>query len=117
LESTPEVSEPSSTSSSSVFAYRARLFAVFNLGEYRRNVTTAYRNHDFFRPDNETAMAIRTNCAKHALEDVVNWLEMGGGEVAVSTRISPALHCVRRQTIRLFRRFSMPRTRHTSVAE
>jgi 6-phosphofructo-2-kinase / fructose-2,6-biphosphatase 2 len=58
--------------------------AVFNLGEYRRNVTQAYRNHDFFRPDNDAAMAIRTNCAKHALEDVVQWLEMGGGEVAVS---------------------------------
>ncbi|KAL7029317.1 hypothetical protein ACKWTF_006184 [Chironomus riparius] len=56
---------------------------VFNLGEYRRNVTNAYRNHDFFRPDNETAMMIRTNCAKHALEDVVNWLENEGGEVAV----------------------------------
>lgn len=63
-------------------------FAVFNLGEYRRNVTQAYRNHDFFRPDNETAMLIRTNCAKHALEDVVQWLEMGGGEVAVSDVIS-----------------------------
>lgn len=57
---------------------------VFNLGEYRRNVTSAYRTHDFFRTDNETAMTIRANCAKHALEDVVQWLEMGGGEVAVS---------------------------------
>lgn len=54
------------------------------MGEYRRNVTTAYRNHDFFRQDNEAAMVIRTNCAKHALEDVVLWLENGGGEVAVS---------------------------------
>lgn len=59
-------------------------FIVFNLGEYRRSVTTAYRNHDFFRPDNETAMAIRNNCAKHALVDVLDWLEKGGGEVAVS---------------------------------
>lgn len=57
---------------------------VFNLGEYRRNVTNAYRNHDFFRTDNGEAMAIRTNCALHALEDVVQWLELGGGEVAVS---------------------------------
>lgn len=63
---------------------RASLRLVFNLGEYRRNVTNAYRNHDFFRTDNETAMTIRTNCAKHALEDVMQWLEMGGGEVAVS---------------------------------
>lgn len=57
---------------------------VFNLGEYRRNVTNAYRNHDFFRADNDAAMAIRQNCAKHALEDVMEWLENGGGEVAVS---------------------------------
>jgi 6-phosphofructo-2-kinase/fructose-2,6-biphosphatase 2 len=56
---------------------------VFNLGEYRRNVTQAYRNHDFFRPDNNVAMTIRTNCAKHALDDVINWLENRGGEVAV----------------------------------
>lgn len=62
-------------------------FVVFNLGEYRRNVTTAYRNHDFFRPDNESAMMIRTNCAKVALEDVMLWLENGGGEVAVSVII------------------------------
>lgn len=64
--------------------YLYDIFIVFNLGEYRRNVTTAYRNHDFFRPDNESAMMIRTNCAKVALEDVMLWLENGGGEVAVS---------------------------------
>lgn len=29
-------------------------------------------------------MQIRTNCARHALEDVILWLENGGGEVAVS---------------------------------
>lgn len=57
------------------------------MGEYRRNVTTAYRNHDFFRPDNNVAMTIRTNCAKHALDDVVDWLENGGGEVAVSYQV------------------------------
>jgi len=54
-------------------------------------VTTAYRNHDFFRQDNETAMMIRTNCAKHALEDVVNWLENEGGEVAVSCNFMSVL--------------------------
>lgn len=37
-------------------------------------------------------MAIRTNCAKHALEDVVQWLEMGGGEVAVSFINSSVVH-------------------------
>lgn len=58
---------------------------MFNLGEYRRHVTTAYKNHDFFRPDNKEAMAIRTQCCKDALHDVCNWLE-AGGEVAVSNR-------------------------------
>ncbi|XP_063233220.1 6-phosphofructo-2-kinase/fructose-2,6-bisphosphatase 1 isoform X8 [Bacillus rossius redtenbacheri] len=56
---------------------------VFNLGEYRRQVTTAYKNHEFFRPDNHEAMAIRTQCAIDAMKDVCNWLENGGGEVAV----------------------------------
>lgn len=55
---------------------------VFNLGEYRRHATDAYRSHEFFRPDNEEAMAIRQHCAELALEDVCNWLE-NGGEVAV----------------------------------
>uniref|UniRef100_A0A8D8MWD1 6-phosphofructo-2-kinase/fructose-2,6-bisphosphatase 2 n=1 Tax=Culex pipiens TaxID=7175 RepID=A0A8D8MWD1_CULPI len=55
---------------------------VFNLGEYRRHATDAYRSHEFFRPDNEKAMAIRQHCAEMALEDVCQWLE-NGGEVAV----------------------------------
>nr|CAD7440608.1 unnamed protein product [Timema bartmani] len=55
---------------------------VFNLGEYRRQVTTAYKNHDFFRPDNKEAMVIRTQCAIDAMKDVCEWLE-SGGEVAV----------------------------------
>ena len=58
------------------------IFAVFNLGEYRRHKTTAYRNHEFFRADNEQAMAIRAVCCEEALKDVCNWLETGG-EVAV----------------------------------
>lgn len=32
---------------------------VFNVGEYRRNATKAYKNHDFFKPDNKEAMTIR----------------------------------------------------------
>ena len=35
------------------------LFAVFNVGEYRRRATLQYRNHDFFRADNMEAMEIR----------------------------------------------------------
>lgn len=55
---------------------------VFNLGEYRRHATTAYKSHEFFRQDNKVAMAIRTQCAMEALKDVCHWLE-NGGEVAV----------------------------------
>lgn len=55
---------------------------MFNLGEYRRHATSAYKNHEFFRPDNAEAMAIRAQCAIEALQDVCQWLE-NGGEVAV----------------------------------
>lgn len=56
---------------------------VYNLGEYRRNATSAYKSHEFFRPDNQEAMAIRTECALRALEDACKWLSEKG-EVAVS---------------------------------
>lgn len=32
---------------------------VFNVGEYRRQATEAYKNHEFFNTDNKEAMAIR----------------------------------------------------------
>lgn len=57
---------------------------VYNLGEYRRNATSAYKSHEFFRPDNQAAMAIRTECALRALEDACKWLQEKG-EVAVSS--------------------------------
>lgn len=57
---------------------------VYNLGEYRRNATSAYKSHEFFRPDNQEAMAIRTECALRALEDACKWLQEKG-EVAVNT--------------------------------
>ena len=56
---------------------------VFNVGEYRRQATEAYRNHDFFRPDNEEAIIIRNKCAEDALEDMCSWLMEESGEVAV----------------------------------
>ncbi|XP_070558322.1 6-phosphofructo-2-kinase/fructose-2,6-bisphosphatase-like isoform X2 [Ptychodera flava] len=55
---------------------------VFNVGEYRRNATDSYRNHNFFRTDNEAAQRIRVKCALEALEDMCNWLE-ADGEVGV----------------------------------
>lgn len=56
---------------------------VYNLGEYRRSATSAYKSHEFFRQDNQEAMAIRTECALRALEDACQWLQEKG-EVAVS---------------------------------
>lgn len=56
---------------------------VFNLGEYRRKETEAYKSHEFFRPDNEEAMAIRKKCAFKALEDACQWLKSEDGHVAV----------------------------------
>ncbi|XP_054285681.1 6-phosphofructo-2-kinase/fructose-2,6-bisphosphatase-like isoform X5 [Macrosteles quadrilineatus] len=75
------------TSNGSLDSYREEVINcrsenVFNLGEYRRHATTAYKSHEFFRQDNEEAMAIRTQCAINALSDVCTWLE-NGGEVAV----------------------------------
>lgn len=55
---------------------------MFNLGEYRRKETTAYRNHDFFRTDNREAMELRQKVCQDALKDVCQWLEKDG-EVAV----------------------------------
>lgn len=71
---------------------------VFNLGEYRRHATTAYQCHEFFRPDNIKAMAIRTQCAMDALNDVCHWLESGDGEVAVFDATNSTVE--RRQLIR-----------------
>ena len=63
----------------------AHWILVFNLGEYRRQATEAYKSHDFFRPDNTEAMAIRSKVAMDALQDVCDWIE-SGGEVAVRCR-------------------------------
>ncbi|XP_023217948.1 6-phosphofructo-2-kinase/fructose-2,6-bisphosphatase-like isoform X1 [Centruroides sculpturatus] len=55
---------------------------VFNVGEYRRQATEAYKSHEFFNPHNKEAMAIRNKVALDALEDMCKWLEKNG-EVAV----------------------------------
>jgi len=55
---------------------------VFNVGEYRRQATTAYRNHDFFRPENTDAMALRTAVADAALKDTLAYLSKEG-DVAI----------------------------------
>uniref|UniRef100_A0A034VWD6 6-phosphofructo-2-kinase/fructose-2, 6-bisphosphatase 1 n=1 Tax=Bactrocera dorsalis TaxID=27457 RepID=A0A034VWD6_BACDO len=70
---------------------------VFNLGEYRRCATTAYKSHEFFRADNEEAMAIRNRCANQALHDSCEWLLSGLGSVAVFDATNSTLD--RRQLI------------------
>ena len=46
------------------------------MGEYRRQATEAYKSHDFFRPDNTEAMALRERVAMDALEDACEWIEI-----------------------------------------
>ncbi|CAF3493743.1 unnamed protein product [Adineta steineri] len=54
---------------------------VFNVGEYRRAVTShAYK--DFFDPDNAEAVAILNQCIQQALEDACHYLSEDG-EVAI----------------------------------
>ncbi|XP_071178026.1 6-phosphofructo-2-kinase/fructose-2,6-bisphosphatase-like isoform X3 [Mytilus edulis] len=55
---------------------------AFNVGEYRRAATEAYRTHDFFRADNKEAQEVRQKCAILAVEDACKYLD-SGGEVAV----------------------------------
>jgi len=55
---------------------------VFNVGEYRRQATTLYRNHDFFRAQNQEAMALRLAVADAAMKDTLQWLEREG-DVAI----------------------------------
>lgn len=95
---------------------------VYNLGEYRRSATTAYKSHDFFRQDNQEAMAIRAECAMRALEDACEWLQEKG-EVAVSSFV--LLHKIKSH-IQFFlplslcfistQRYSMPQTPQPNVA-
>jgi len=55
---------------------------VFNVSEYRREATTEYRNHDFFRPENTAAMTLRLNISNSVLGEALDWLD-GEGEVAI----------------------------------
>ena len=77
---------------------------VFNVGEYRRQATTAYRwdtgtrghvgsvprgskqecfrNHEFFRAENKEALALRTAVADAALNDTLKFLREEG-EIAI----------------------------------
>merc|ERR1719400_2601468 len=59
---------------------------VFNAGDYRRQVEATIARkpkHTFFNPANPEGKAIREQCMEAALTDALNWLETGGGDVAI----------------------------------
>lgn len=59
---------------------------VFNAGDYRRCVNEVQAKkpkHDFFDPNNTGAKAIREQCMEAALDDAINWLKTGSGDVAI----------------------------------
>ena len=59
---------------------------VFNAGDYRRNLSQDQAKkpkHNFFDPNNACAKAIREQCMEDALQDAINWLKSGNGDVAI----------------------------------
>jgi len=55
---------------------------VFNVGEYRRQATSAYRNHEFFRHENKEAYTLRIAVSDAALKDALDFLKVDG-DVAI----------------------------------
>ena len=55
---------------------------VFNVGEYRRQATSAYRNHEFFRYENKEAYSLRIAVSDNALKDALEFLKVDG-DVAI----------------------------------
>ena len=55
---------------------------VFNVGEYRRQATSAYRNHEFFRYENKEAYTLRIAVSDNALKDALDFLKVDG-DVAI----------------------------------
>lgn len=56
---------------------------VFNVGNYRRKNVGAQQSHNFFDPNNKDAIEQRMKCAREALQDVVEYLNVENGQVAV----------------------------------
>lgn len=50
----------------------------FNVGKYRRLVHGSNQSADFFRADNQEAVAARHQVAALAMEDMLAWMEAGG---------------------------------------
>ena len=55
---------------------------VFNVGNYRREMSGAQVPHHFFDPQNEAGLGARIRAAKSALTDMIDWFQRGG-EVGV----------------------------------
>ncbi len=56
---------------------------VFNVGNYRRERLGAQQPHDFFDPTNPDGLAGRRAMAEAAMDDLVNWFDVDGGQVAI----------------------------------
>ena len=55
---------------------------VFNVGEYRRQATSAYRSHEFFKHENKEAYNLRIAVSDAALKDALHFLRVDG-DVAI----------------------------------
>ncbi len=51
---------------------------VFNVGNYRRELSGTKVPHQFFNPENESGLAARQKAAERALDDMLNWFKTGG---------------------------------------
>jgi len=56
---------------------------VFNVGNYRRQHVTGTQDHTFFDQKNESNNKLRTQLAMDVLEELIKWLQTGGGHVAI----------------------------------
>ena len=55
----------------------------FNVGRYRRDFTGSAARADFFDPGNAEAVATRNEVARMALDDMLDWLACGDGQVGI----------------------------------
>lgn len=55
---------------------------VFNVGNYRRELSGNGVAHHFFHPNNEPGLKARIQAARSAMEDMIQWFKLGG-DVAV----------------------------------
>ncbi|KAI9481486.1 MAG: 6-phosphofructo-2-kinase-domain-containing protein [Benjaminiella poitrasii] len=55
---------------------------VFSVGNYRRERLGSL-SEDWFDPENTKATATRLNVAEECLNDLIDWLQTGGGQVAI----------------------------------